>query len=493
MKERTSSKPRFHAGRRHYPSLLLLRLLVCLLLALQPLPLSGAAATVVTHLPGFDGALPFYMETGYVGVDEATGAELFYYFVESERRPSTDPVIMWHSGGPRCSALSALTVQIGPVKFVERRYDGTVPRLVRNPYSLTQVASILFVDSPVGTGFSYARDPKGYDLGDISASAQVLTFLRKWFDDHPRYLSNPFYVGGDSYAGKTTPLIAQYISDGIEEMQYPLINLKGYPVGNPITRDKIDDNSKIPYCHSFGIISDQLYEAAEINCKGDYINPTNKLCADLVQTINDLKSEVDKEGILDAICPFASPKPRRDAYRRKSLAEEHYQLSGPPNEPPLGCVSYRYYLSYFWANNIATIASLGIKEGTVMDWIRCNVYNYPYAHDLPNSIKCHFNLTTKGYRALVYSGDHDLQVPFLGTHSWIRSFNFPIVDDWRAWHIDGQAAGFTITYGNNLTFATVKVCAPQLLTTKGGRHVASENRPKECFAMGKRWLDNDPL
>jgi serine carboxypeptidase-like clade 1 len=55
------------------------------------------------------------------------------------------------------------------------------------------------------------------------------------------------------------------------------------------------------------------------------------------------------------------------------------------------------------------------------------------------------------------SGDHDAVVPFLGTQAWVRSLNYPIVDDWRAWHIDGQSAGFTIAYGNNLTFATVKV------------------------------------
>ena len=41
------------------------------------------------------------------------------------------------------------------------------------------------------------------------------------------------------------------------------------------------------------------------------------------------------------------------------------------------------------------------------------------------------------------SGDHDLKVPFLSTQAWIRSFNFFIVDDWRAWHVDGQAAGLS--------------------------------------------------
>lgn len=471
------------AGHRRHPSLLL-RLVACLLLA-PPLPLTRSA-TVVTRLPGFNGPLPFYMETGYVGLGDATGgAELFYYFVESERSPSTDPLLLWHSGGPGCSAFSALAFQIGPLKFVERRYDGTLPQLVRNPYSLTQVASIIFVDSPVGTGFSYARDPKGYNVGDISASLQVLTFLRKWFDDHPRYLSNPFYLGGDSYAGKMTPLIAQHVSEGIEEMQYPLINLKGYLVGNPLTGDKIDDNSRIPYCHSFGIISDQIYEAALINCRGDYVNSTNKLCAGVVQTINDLMSEVDNEGILDPVCPSASPKPRRDALRRKSLAEEHYELSdGPPEEPPFGCIKYRYNPSYIWANDNATRAALGIKEGTVKEWIRCKPKGeLPYTFDLPSSVGYHFKLTTRGYRALVYSGDHDLTVPFSGTHAWIRSFNFSIAEDWRAWHLDGQAAGFTITYANNLTFATIK----------GGRHIVSDNRPKECFVAAKRWLTNEPL
>uniref|UniRef100_A0A0E0MF40 Uncharacterized protein n=1 Tax=Oryza punctata TaxID=4537 RepID=A0A0E0MF40_ORYPU len=60
-------------------------------------------------------------------------------------------------------------------------------------------------------------------------------------------------------------------------------------------------------------------------------------------------------------------------------------------------------------------------------------------------------------------GDHDTVLPFLGTQTWVRSLNYPIVDDWRAWHVDGQSAGFTVAYGNNLTFATVKVDIHQQL------------------------------
>ncbi|KAK8948884.1 Serine carboxypeptidase-like 1 [Platanthera zijinensis] len=67
--------------------------------------LSSATSTIITHLPGFNGggALPFHLETGYVSVedDEASQqADLFYYFVESERNPREDPLILWLTGGP---------------------------------------------------------------------------------------------------------------------------------------------------------------------------------------------------------------------------------------------------------------------------------------------------------------------------------------------------------------------------------------------------------
>ncbi|TVU45250.1 hypothetical protein EJB05_04729, partial [Eragrostis curvula] len=301
------------------------------------------------------------------------------------------------------------------------------------------VASILFLDSPVGTGFSYARDPKGYSVGDYSSSLQVRTFLKK-----------------------------------------------GYLVGNPVTDPKFDVNSRIPASHGFGIISDQLYEAAVDNYKGDYVNPTNEICAAVLRTFNNVRNvcvhTVLRRKETPGVSHLAAPKPADYDDPRRFLSEESIQLSKPPPLPSVDCITYGYYLAYFWMNNNATRLALGIKEGTTSEWIRC-VDDLPYAQDLASSINYHLNLTTRGYRALVYSGDHDLVVPFLGTQAWIRSLNFSIADEWRAWHFDGQAAGFTITYANSLTFATVK----------GGGHTAPEFRPKESFAMAKRWLDNKPL
>ncbi|VAI70668.1 unnamed protein product [Triticum turgidum subsp. durum] len=371
----------------------------------------------------------------------------------------------------------------GPVKFVLAPYDGDLPQLVYNPLSWTKMASIIFLDSPVSSGFSYARDPKGRDdVGDYSSSLQVQRFLNKWFIDHPQYLSNPFYIGGDSYAGKVVPLIAQYVSEGIEKRQQPHINLKGYLVGNPMTDPKFDRNFQVQAAHGFGIISDQIYEATMRNCKGDYVNHVNQMCAEVLQTVKSLISEILDAHILYKKCVFSAPKPTNDATARKYLLEESIELNEAPGRPATDCLTYGYYLSYFWMNNNMTRDALGVKQGTVDEWVRCK-RELPYKFDMPSSIPYHLNLTMRGYHALVYSGDHDLQVPQLSTQAWIRSLNFPIVSDWRAWHLDGQAAGFTMGYANNLTFATVK----------GGGHIAPEYRPEECFVMAERWLANEPL
>uniref|UniRef100_A0ACD5X5L9 Uncharacterized protein n=1 Tax=Avena sativa TaxID=4498 RepID=A0ACD5X5L9_AVESA len=465
---------------------LLLLLLLCFFLALHRFVSTEAAPTLVTSLPGFAGVLPFRLETGYVTVDEENGAELFYYFIESEGDPRRDPVVLWLTGGDRCAVLSALFFEIGPLKFIIEPYDedGTVPRLRYHPYSWTKAASILFVDSPVGAGFSFSRNPKGYDVGDVSSSLQLNKFLAKWFAEHPDYLANPFYVGGDSRAGKLVPFVAQKISEDIEAGLSPVINLKGYLVGNPITGERVDAESRVPFLHGTGIISDQLYETIREHCSaGDYYNSKNVLCAQAIGKFNQLYDQINKPHILYKKCFYVSPRPNDRTTERKILKEETGVLKSPPPRPSMDCQNYGNYLSYFWANNNITRRTLGIKQGSKEEWVRCHNRDLPYSSDIKSSIKYHRNMTTKGYRALVYSGDHDAVVPFLGTQSWVRSLNFLIIDEWRAWHLDGQSSGFTITYTNNLTYATIK----------GGGHTAPEYQPERCLSMFSRWISGKPL
>ncbi|MCL7039801.1 hypothetical protein MKW94_018301, partial [Papaver nudicaule] len=111
---------------------------------------SSSSSSKVDYLPGFSGALPFHLETGYINVngtdvnspsnddDGNTDIELFYYFVKSERKPEEDPIVFWFTGGPRCSSLSAFLFEIGPITMDIEEYHGGLPKLVLNKDSWTK-------------------------------------------------------------------------------------------------------------------------------------------------------------------------------------------------------------------------------------------------------------------------------------------------------------------------------------------------------------------
>ncbi|KAK6257206.1 hypothetical protein QUC31_000665, partial [Theobroma cacao] len=214
----------------------------------------AASRSLTKFLPGFEGPLPFELETGYVGVGESEDVQLFYYFIQSERNPEEDPLLLWWTGGPGCSSFSALFYgnciglnNAGPLNFkVDVEYNGSLPTVLLNPYSWTKTSSIIFIDSPVGTGFSYARNNLAKQTGDFKQVHQLHQFLRKWLIDYPNFFSRPVYIGGDSFSGLILPILVQEISYGNEEGIKPLIDLQGYILGNPITVPSLEYKLQIP-------------------------------------------------------------------------------------------------------------------------------------------------------------------------------------------------------------------------------------------------------
>ncbi|XP_057451246.1 serine carboxypeptidase-like 11 [Lotus japonicus] len=456
------------------------RFLLPILLSLHISCQLASCGSIVRFLPGFEGPLPFLLETGYVGVGETEDVQAFYYFIESESNPRVDPLMLWLTGGPGCSVLSGLMFEIGPLAFKIEEYNGSVPNLVLRSHSWTKVSSIIFVDMPVLTGFSYARTNSSAQRSDLLLIHQAHQFLRKWLIHHPKFLSNEVYIGGDSSSGITIPAIVQEISQGNEKGLKPWINVQGYLLGNPSTSIR-EPNYQISFAHGMGLISDELYESLQRNCKGEYIDidPTNILCSRDIKSFNETMSGINSQHILEPDCHefyFIS--------KRRSLVQKYPWkiLSSYHKLPPLWCRIYVYFLCEFWANDDNVRKALHIRKGSIGKWQRCS-YDIPFEAYITSSFEFHVNLSRKGYRSLIYSGDHDMTVPFLSTQAWIRSLNYSIVDDWRQWYTNGQVAGYTRTYSNRMTFATVK----------GGGHTAPEYKPEECLEMYSRWLSNKAL
>ncbi|XP_039013756.1 serine carboxypeptidase-like 21 [Hibiscus syriacus] len=136
-----------------------------------------------------------------------------------------------------------------------------------------------------------------------------------------------------------------------------------------------------------------------------------------------------------------------------------------------------------WVNDPAVRKTIHAEnEAVIGEWELCTD-NILYNHDVGSMIKYHKNLTSRGYRALIYSGDHDMCVPFTGTEAWTRSVGYEIVDEWRPWTSNGQVAGYLQGYDHNLTF----------LTIKGAGHTVPEYKPQEALDFYTRFLAGKPI
>ncbi|WMV59277.1 hypothetical protein MTR67_052662 [Solanum verrucosum] len=422
-----------------------------------PPPHFDVSTSSVKYLPGF-GFLPFQLDTGYIGVGEGEEVQLFYYFVKSESDPETDPLILWITGGPGCSSLEGLTMEFGPLHFDDMEYNGSLPTLSLNTHSWTKVASIIFLDLPVKTGFSYATTEKANQTNNLQTGEHAYQFLQKWLANHSKFLQNPIYIGGDSYSGTTVPIVVQTISNGNDAKTKPMINLKGYILGNPLTINPDELNYRIPFAHGMGLLSDDLYKALVSNCRGEYQNiaPNNSACSNSVQTFNKLCEGINKEHILEPLCDSVSLKRYRSVGRRTSLYAKLHKLENSMVLPGVKCLEDWRKLSVHWANDDSVQEALHVRKGTIQNWTRCRG-DLSFTYNVYNVVPYHANLSAKGYRSLIYSGDHDLTIPFISTEAWIGSLNYSVTDDWRKWIVNGQVAGYTKSYSNNLTFATVKV------------------------------------
>ena len=59
----------------------------------------GQNTDEITKLPGLPEPVKFKQYAGYMVANTTNGRNLFYWFVESQSNPSTDPVVLWLNGG----------------------------------------------------------------------------------------------------------------------------------------------------------------------------------------------------------------------------------------------------------------------------------------------------------------------------------------------------------------------------------------------------------
>ena len=132
----------------------------------------------------FNGLYKKEIYSGYLKTD-IEGTELFYIFTPSQSSPENDPIILWLNGGPGCSSTTGLFEEIGPVLFIPNKKEP-----ILNEYAWNKNASVIFIESPGGVGFSKLKDPKFFYNDEIQAVSLNIA-IQNFFKIFTEYQNHP--------------------------------------------------------------------------------------------------------------------------------------------------------------------------------------------------------------------------------------------------------------------------------------------------------------
>ncbi|KAI9851251.1 MAG: hypothetical protein M1838_004170 [Thelocarpon superellum] len=153
-----------------------------------------------TNIPDVD----FDIGESYAGLLPVSSSpnetrQLYFWYFPSSNPAATDEITIWLNGGPGCSSLEGLLQENGPFLW----QVGTF-KPVANPWTWTKLTNMIWVEQPVGTGFSQGT-PDATSEADVAA--EFLGFWKNFLDTFG-LTDRKVYITGESYAGYYVPYIA---------------------------------------------------------------------------------------------------------------------------------------------------------------------------------------------------------------------------------------------------------------------------------------------
>jgi len=197
------------------------------------LPVNGIDWPVVTrHAGTFNGKRVNYTAAlepiDVPDADGRPGARVVStaYTAEGAPDPAARPVMFVWNGGPISPSVYLHMGAFGPKRVAfpdDLKADPAAAPLVDNPYSLLDVADLVYFD-PAGTGFSRTLPGQPLDayFSVAADGQQTAAFIAAWLKRNDR-LQSPVYIFGESYgtnravetAGQLAQLPEPVLLDGV--------------------------------------------------------------------------------------------------------------------------------------------------------------------------------------------------------------------------------------------------------------------------------------
>lgn len=388
-------------------------------------------------------------------------SHFFYYFFESRNDPENDPVLLWLNGGPGCSSMTGLLFELGPSSI------GPEIKPVYNPYSWNSNASVIFLEQPIGVGYSYGDEEV---TNSYAAAKDVFIFLELFFQKFPQFAKNDFHISGESYAGHYIPAIASEIINHADRS----FELTSVLIGNGITDALVQNDYYQPMACGKGGYKAVLSE--------EECNQMTKMagrCSTLGSTCYKFQNA------FTCVPAMMYCGQLLDPYQKTGL--NVYDIRGPCDGGESLCYKGLDYVEKY-LNMPEVQQALGSE---VDKFVGCSnevgsrfVLTGDEAKPFQGFIT---ELLDKGYPVLIYAGDKDFICNWLGNHAWTDNLDWIMAPSYReevlkTWKVNGENAGEAKSFGG-LTF----------LRVYDAGHMVPYDQPENALAMVNTWLSGKPF
>lgn len=396
--------------------------------------------------------------SGYLD-DEANDKHLFYWFFESRNDPKNDPVVLWLNGGPGCSSLTGLFLELGPASIDKNL------KLHNNPYAWNNNASVIFLDQPVNVGYSYSGSAVS---NTVAAGKDVYALLTLFFEQFPEYAKQDFHIAGESYAGHYIPVFTSEILSHKKRN----INLKSVLIGNGLTDGLEQYKWYRPMACGDGPWPRVLDEG---ECQA--MDNALPRCEQLIQNCYDSES-VWSCVPASIYCNNAMIGPfQKTGYNV-------YDMRGKCEDSSNLCYSALGWISEY-LNQAAVQEALGVE---VTKYDSCNFdinRNFLFAGDWMKPYHRLVPDILAQIPVLIYAGNADFICNVLGNRAWTNVLEWPGKNDFnkaeeKDLKLDGKKTGLVKSSGN-FTFMEIF----------GAGHMVPMDQPEASLDFYNRWLGGE--
>ncbi|PGH05614.1 hypothetical protein AJ80_08306 [Polytolypa hystricis UAMH7299] len=404
----------------------------------------SAADYYVRSLPGQPEGPLLKMHAGHIEVDPENNGNLFFWHYQNRHIADRQRTVIWLNGGPGCSSMDGALMEVGPYRLKDEN------TLVYNEGSWDEFANLLFVDQPVGTGFSYVNTNSYIHQLDEMA-AHFVIFLEKWFELFPQYEQDDIYIAGESYAGQHIPYIAKAILERNKKKADTQSgwNVKGLVIGNGWISPVDQYQAYVTYAYQEGLITDGTPAAKQaesrlskclkkMNEKGG-IKVTVPECEDVLQGI--LKdTQVDRQCI--------------NMYDIR--LQDTYPSCGMNWPPDLTSIT-----PYLRRRDVTS--ALNINPDKKTGWTECSgaVSGNFHANNSTPAVEFLPDLLEAGIPIVLFSGQKDFICNHIGTEEMIKNMKWSggtgfelspgVWAPRQDWTFEGEPAGI-YQKARNLTY-----------------------------------------